>query len=384
MEQQLYELPEGWEWRPLGEIASLINGRAYKKKELLEKGPMPVLRVGNFFSNRSWYYSNLELPPEKYCDEGDLLYAWSASFGPRIWEGPRAIFHYHIWKIVTSALLNKHYLYWLLEFDSADIKAQGNGVGMMHATKGGMEKRQIPLPPLKEQKRIVAKLDALFTRIDTAITHLQQTFELSKALFSSALDDAFDIESHSSASIDDIALLVSGQHLNKDEYTEAEIPESIPYLTGPSEFGDISPEPSRWTKTRRSVAVSGDTLITVKGSGVGKVNLMLVPEIAISRQLMAVRSKGHLDKRYLHLFFRARQQVFADKKTGAAIPGIGRRDVLEQVIPTPAIDEQHRIVSFLDALSEHTSALEATTQEKLNDLNTLKASLLDAAFKGQL
>ena len=85
-----------WPMVELGKVARLINGRAYKQEELLSEGPTPVLRVGNFFSNRNWYYSDLELDEDKYCNAGDLLYAWSASFGPRIWEGPRTIYHYHI------------------------------------------------------------------------------------------------------------------------------------------------------------------------------------------------------------------------------------------------------------------------------------------------
>ena len=72
-----------WPQVELGTVARLINGRAYKQEELLTEGPVPVLRVGNFFSNRSWYYSDLELEPDKYCNPGDLLFAWSASFGPR-------------------------------------------------------------------------------------------------------------------------------------------------------------------------------------------------------------------------------------------------------------------------------------------------------------
>ena len=102
MKQVLYSLPQDWEWKKLGEVATLINGKAYKKHELLDEGPVPVLRVGNFFSNRSWYYSDLELPEDKYCHNGDLLYAWSASFGPKIWDGEKAIYHYHIWKVVLS------------------------------------------------------------------------------------------------------------------------------------------------------------------------------------------------------------------------------------------------------------------------------------------
>ena len=77
----------GWQKAALEANATLLNGRAYKQDELLDSGKYPVLRVGNFFSNRGWYYSNLELDDDKYCDTGDLLYAWSASFGPQIWNG---------------------------------------------------------------------------------------------------------------------------------------------------------------------------------------------------------------------------------------------------------------------------------------------------------
>ena len=149
-----------WPMVELGKIARLINGRAYKRDELLDEGPIPVLRVGNFFSNRRWYYSDLELSEDKYCEAGDLLYAWSASFGPRIWEGPRAIFHYHIWKIETTDAIDKKFLFHLLESDSEKIKSEGHGIAMMHATKGGMEKREFPLPPLATQQAIVAEIEA--------------------------------------------------------------------------------------------------------------------------------------------------------------------------------------------------------------------------------
>jgi len=148
-----------WPMVELGSIARLINGRAYKQEELLAEGPTPVLRVGNFFSNRGWYYSNLELGEDKYCNAGDLLFAWSASFGPRIWDGPRAIYHYHIWKVVPTEAVDKMFLFHLLEAESAKIKAEGHGIAMVHATKGGMEKRKFPLPPLEVQKEIVAEIE---------------------------------------------------------------------------------------------------------------------------------------------------------------------------------------------------------------------------------
>ena len=149
-----------WPMVELREVVKLINGRAYKREELLTQGRTPVLRVGNLFSNKNWYYSDLELPEEKYCNEGDLLYAWSASFGPRIWDGPRAIFHYHIWKIETSEVIEKRFLFHLLEADSKRIKSEGHGIAMMHATKREMERRKFPLPPLETQQGIIAEIEA--------------------------------------------------------------------------------------------------------------------------------------------------------------------------------------------------------------------------------
>ncbi len=155
-----------WPLVELGKIARLINGRAYKQEELLAEGPTPVLRVGNFFSNRGWYYSNLELAADKYCEAGDLLYAWSASFGPRIWEGPKAIYHYHIWKVEPTEAVDKVFLFHLLAADSKNIKSEGNGIAMVHATKGGMERRKFPLPPLAVQQEIVAEIEANQRRIE--------------------------------------------------------------------------------------------------------------------------------------------------------------------------------------------------------------------------
>ena len=165
-----------WPMVELGKVARLINGRAYKQEELLSEGPTPVLRVGNFFSNRDWYYSDLELEEDKYCNTGDLLYAWSASFGPRIWEGPRAIYHYHIWKIETTDAIDKRFLLHLLEADSEKIKSEGHGIAMMHATKGAMEVRKFPLPPLATQQAIVTEIEAEQALV-TANRELIERFE---------------------------------------------------------------------------------------------------------------------------------------------------------------------------------------------------------------
>jgi type I restriction enzyme S subunit len=187
------ELPEGWAIARLRDVSELLNGRAYKQTELLETGKYPVLRVGNLFSNPKMYYSNLELEEDKYCDRGDLIYAWSASFGPRIWEGGKHIFHYHIWRVeLDDRGVDKRFLYYWMQWDKDNIKAEhGTGSTMIHVTKGDMEDREIALPPFAEQRRIVTKLDALAARTARARADLAAIPRLASRFKAAVLVAAF-------------------------------------------------------------------------------------------------------------------------------------------------------------------------------------------------
>ena len=169
------EPKEGWEEKTLKDICKVINGRAYAKDEMLNKGKYRLLRVGNFFTNDKWYYSDLELEDDKYCDNGDLLYAWSASFGPKIWKGEKVIYHYHIWKMLCSSEVDKYFMFYWLDSDELKKQTMSNlhGATMAHITKGIIEASKVTIPPLSEQRRIVARLDSLSA-------HVRELEEISK------------------------------------------------------------------------------------------------------------------------------------------------------------------------------------------------------------
>ena len=183
------ENEKGWEVKKLIEVSSLINGRAYKQNELLSEGKYKVLRVGNFFTNSNFYYSNLELEDEKYCYKGDLLFAWSASFGAFIWDEDKTIFHYHIWRVLfDKAILDIHYYQYLLNTMTSFFMNDVHGIGMVHLTKSGMEQYELPLPPLSLQQLFAQRIE----QIERENSEVQKSIQDLETLLASRMQYWFE------------------------------------------------------------------------------------------------------------------------------------------------------------------------------------------------
>ena len=142
-------IPVSWRTGKLSEICEMLNGRAYSQDEMLLEGKYKLLRVGNFSTNDFWYYSDLELEDNKYCYPGDLLFCWSATLGLYIWNEPKTIYHYHIWKVdfSRSSALYREYVYLCLSHEIANMKNAGHGSIMLHLTKENVENMEVIIPP---------------------------------------------------------------------------------------------------------------------------------------------------------------------------------------------------------------------------------------------
>jgi type I restriction enzyme S subunit len=263
------------------------------------------------------------------------------------------------------------------------IKAgtSGSAQGGFNASK--LAGLKIPRFPLSEQKRIVANLDEAFAGIDEAIANTEKNLANARELFDSFLIAAFEKLSGSrpKKQLGNIVELISGQHIDKRDYNLEH--RGIGYLTGPADFGKRYPAVSKWTELPKRMANKGDILITVKGSGVGKLNMMIESELAISRQLMAIRAK-HINSEFLYAFLSLKKRYFQDLSNGAAIPGISRDDVLKLSIPVPTEDEQSEVVASLVDVGNEVERLKKGYERKLSSLAELKQSLLRMAFTGEL
>jgi len=345
------KVTQRWEKVKLGEIARIINGRAYKQEELLSEGKYPVLRVGNFFSNSKWYFSDLELEPDKYCDQGDLLYAWSASFGSRIWGGKRAIFHYHIWKIEPTERINKKYLHLFLERETDAIKGEGGrGLAMIHLTKAGMEQRLIPLPPLEVQKEIVTEIEGYQKIIDGArqvVDNWKPQIEIDPEWEMVRLGDVCD-------------LITDGSH-----FSPVTVESGFPYITvkdidagGKIDFINCKKiEAKDFENLVRAGCQPkyGDILFSKDGT-VGKVaqtpknvNFVVLSSLAI------LRANGKVTSEFLmySLMSESFKKLAIENKTGVAIKRIVLKTIKSLQIYIPPQSIQQEIVNSIQTQESH-------------------------------
>jgi type I restriction enzyme, S subunit len=385
----------GWELKKLRDVCELVNGRAYGKPELLAEGKYRVLRVGNFFTNNHWYYSDLELEDKKYCDQGDLLYAWSASFGPRIWTGEKVIYHYHIWKVVPNpSLIDQRYLFHFFNWDTESIKDdQGAGTTMMHVSKGSMEDRDIQVPPLPEQQRIVTLLDEAFDGIATAKASAEKNLHNARAIFETHLQSVFTQRG------DGWEVRSLGEVCERVEYgTSAKSKEqgTVPVLR----MGNIQNGKFDWEKLvftnddaeiKKYQLKNNDVLFNRTNSPelVGKTAIFKNerPAIFAGYLIRIHRKQSLLDADYLTYFLNSK--IAMDYGKTVTISSVNQANIngaklKTYPIPVPSLKAQQAAVCVMHALRDETQRLESIYQQKLTALKELKKSLLHQAFSGAL
>ncbi|MFI7080230.1 restriction endonuclease subunit S [Micromonospora sp. NPDC049903] len=157
--------PDSWNVIPLKYLVRLSNGFVFKSETWTETGT-PILRIENLNGSDNFNYSQAD-PGERYhVTQGDLLFSWSGnpgtSFGPFRWnKSGRHFLNQHIFKVSVHGC-DADWLYWALKAATHWIEREltSGMIGMVHVTKDELGMTPIPIPPLEEQRRIAAFLDA--------------------------------------------------------------------------------------------------------------------------------------------------------------------------------------------------------------------------------
>lgn len=385
------QLTVDWNIKTLGEIAEVQSGGTpLKANNKYWSGNIPWYTSGelnetytraskSFITQQGLEESNAKLFPK-----GSLLIGMydTAALKMSILDRDAA-FNQAIAGVKPNENINLKFILYAIDSRRFEILNQRRGVRQKNLSLVKIKSIRLPIPPLLEQKRIVAILDEAFEGIDRAITNTEKNLANIHELFEGYLNAIFTQKGDGweEKKLGDICELISGQHIDAKDYNTNS--QGIGYLTGPSDFGITYPIISKWTEVPKRTAVLNDILITVKGSGVGKINLLHSNEVAISRQLMAVRVKDQ-NIRFIYAFLSLQFSYFQFLANGTAIPGISRSDVLCLKTPIPSLDVQKEVVDSIEQYHCSAQRLEANYRQKIVALNELKQSILQKAFTGEL
>jgi type I restriction enzyme S subunit len=287
--------------------------------------------------------------------------------------------------------IDKRFLFLWFLWDTEQIKEdQGAGTTMMHVSKGSMDDRDIMLPPLPEQQRIVGILDEAFDGIATAQATAEQNLQNARALFESHLQSVFTQRGEGWAvkKVSEVAKHSLGKMLDKAKNKG----ELQPYLRNINvrwfnfDLSDLLKMPFLPTESDKYTAVKGDVLIC-EGGYPGRAAIWNEDyPVYFQKALHRVRFHEPEHNKWF-LYYLYVQDMSGELKqhfSGTGIQHFTGEVLARFEIPLPPLQELRKAVAKFDELAEETQRLESLYQRKLAALDELKKSLLHQAFSGAL
>ena len=406
-----FEIPESWKWVHLNQIAESGLGKTLDKvKNTGELCP--------YLCSINVYWAGITLDTVKKAKfteddkakyrlrRGDLLICEGGDVGrSAIWDSDEEMYYQNALHRVRfyGGILSTFFRFVVECYKGIGILDEySKGMTIKHLVQNSLYALWLPLPPLAEQMRIVAKIEELLPlieRYETAWSRLEDfnkrfPGDMQKSILQMAIqgklveqrpEEGTGEELYHQIQAEKQALIRAGK-IKKEkplpEITEDEIPFEIPeswmwvrlgnaisllsgtdfkpdeyndqhrgttYITGASCLSETGVIESRWTETPRCIARKGDVLLVCKGSGYGKTVICDVEEAHIARQIMAVQCSGFFNMHYIMYYLNANLRLIKANGQGV-IPGIDRGSVLNMVFPLPPLAEQKRIVARLEEL----------------------------------
>ncbi|EPA1906804.1 restriction endonuclease subunit S [Campylobacter coli] len=415
MQNKMTNLPQGWEVKKLEEIANIKGGKRLPKGEnLLDNNTkFTYIRVADFQDNGTINLQNIKFINENtynvlknYKIYDDNLYiSIAGTIGksgiiPKELNG--AILTENAVKLeyIQNNISNKFmYFFTLSNIFKTQIQTSTKIVAQPKLAITRLKQIQIPLPPLKEQERIVGILDESFAKIDESIKILEQDLLNLDELMQSALQKAFNPLKDNAKenyklpqgwewkSLGEIGEIITGTTPSKNNpnFYGNEYP-----LFKPSDLnGDmiIKYASDNLSKLGFDNArnLPKDTILVVCIGAIGKVGLSGVNG-SCNQQINAIIPNSAFTSKYLFFVCLSNyfQTILKKNASQTTLPIINKTEFSKLQIPLPPIKEQEQIAKHLDFVFEKTKALKELYTKELKDYEELKQSLLNKAFKGEL
>ena len=380
-----------WRTVKLGDYLTVQNGFAFDSKLFDADGEIGLIRIRDLkegVSTETRYAG--EYDNKFIVQRGDLLIGMDGEFRCYEWKGEDALLNQRVCRLQDfDAELDKRFLLYAINDELKKIEDVTGFTTVKHLSSKTIKEIQLSLPPLAEQQRIVAKLDAAFAEIDRAIEINKERYKEVKTLIAKSQNQLF-LSISTAASVmrlGDVAKFENGDRGKNYPSKKYQIEEGIPFVNA-GDFsldGEIETESMVYISEERFDLLGAgkftidDVLFCLRGS-LGKSAINKSIEVgAIASSLVILRAnKNIISSDYLFAYIRSDivKNLIEQTAGGAAQPNLSAKVVSNYEIPVPPMEEQQRLSDKFWLFRQKGLDVLDSISQKSQRLNALKAAML--------
>ncbi|HBF09852.1 MAG TPA: hypothetical protein DHW71_04610 [Gammaproteobacteria bacterium] len=398
------KLPDSWERAKLGKFVLQEKGKKPKNQNPTRNTTfsIPYIDIAAFEQNEIKSWTNGE--GCKICKESDILMVWDGSRSGLIGKGINGALGSTLVRINFPQMYNQYAYYFLLS-KYQEINTRAKGSSTPHVDPDLLWNYDFPIPPLNEQKRIVAKIEELFSELDNGINALKTAQEQLKVYRQAVLKHAFEGK-----------LTEKWRKDNKEKtWTSENLGDLLIFLTSGSrgwaqfysDSGDIFiraqnlkhdrldlddkayvslPQQAEGKRTKVQL---DDLLITITGANVTKTGIVNtdIGTAYVSQHVALCRPSNKINSEFLYWFLIAEsagRRQLTKFAYGAGKPGLNLNNIRSIKVNLPPLQEQLEIVMYIKKILSIEEDTLRTVNTELLRIQPLRQSILKKAFSGHL
>jgi type I restriction enzyme, S subunit len=393
-----------YQTKKMGEVCEVSSGNsAPQKEEFFKDGIYPFFRtsdvgavhISDYLCDARDLLNEKGIGGISLFKKGTVLFPKSGAstfLNHRVVMGCDGYVSSHLATIKAKENLDDRFLfYFLLTIDAKDITANSSYPSLRLSDISNLE---IPLPHLKIQKEIVAKLDEKFAKLKEVKKMREFALVDTEKILSQTLHEIFDDGKKNgwkekSFNDESILKMTSGgtpSRGNKSFYIG-----NIPWLKSGELQDNTNIINSEEKITKEAVQKSsaklfpvGTVLFAMYGATAGKIGILGIESSTNQAVAGLIPVVEKLNNKFLYYFLMKKREEILRKAWGGAQPNLSQTILKRFSIPLPSINEQKKIVAKLDKLSEKLRTLRELQKTQLEDLKKLEKAYLREAFNGEL
>lgn len=363
------------EYVNLGDVATYINGYAFKPEQRGKKG-LPIIRIQDLNGNsHDLGFFDGEYPKQVEINAGDILISWSGSLGVYKWNKGKALLNQHIFKVLFNKIkIDKEYFCYAMKNSLSVMSQQSHGATMKHITKKDFDKVLIPYPSLNTQRKIAQKLNIVTELIVFYETELSLMEQLIKARFVEMFGDpATPGDKFKTCKLGEVADVKSSHRVFSTEFVN----EGVPFYRG-TEISVLAsgqqPEDPYRISMDHYLKIANDDSKPIRGD-------LLLPSICNKGQVWMVNTdepfyykdgrvlcisphRSIFDSRYLQFYMKMRTEAEYPKLgSGSTFAEFKIFQLKELLVDMPPMNAQKSFCLFADQVDKSREAVKKSLEK---------------------